>query len=238
MTSPDLDRLLEVAAEAERLRDAVHRAAVLEEEIARQHDVVSAAPRVRASAAEVAEAVEPVARELEREWVAQGPLMTVWQRAVDLVQLAEAAGADAEAFRADADAARRRLEAARLVTREQRDRLTAQRDRLADAVLAAPLDLDPPPPVADDARPEALRRDALELIGRAADAARAAESAAAAAGERLAAARTELDVIGPSGPLAERLAQVEGELPDEVRLDPDAPPSVAMRLHRAGLRVR
>ena len=199
MTSPELDRLLETAEEVGRLRDVKRRADALNEEIAQLEDVVAAAPRVHAGADRAAGAVEPVARELEREWVAQSPLVAAWQRAVDLAQLAEAAGADVAPYRDDADAARREVEAARLATREQRDRLAEHRARLADALLAAPLELEPPPPVADDHRPEALRRDALELI---------------------------------------RLAELEQRLPEEVELDPDAPPSVAIRLQRAGLRVR
>jgi len=148
MTSPELDRLLETAEEVGRLRDVKRRADALNEEIAQLEDVVAAAPRVHAGADRAAGAVEPVARELEREWVAQGPLVAAWQRAVDLAQLAEAAGADVAPYRDDADAARREVEAARLATREQRDRLAEHRERLADALLAAPLELEPPPPVA------------------------------------------------------------------------------------------
>ena len=193
---------------------------------------------MHAGADRVAGEVEPVARELEREWVAQSPLVAAWQRAVDLAQLAEAAGADVAPYRDDADAARRRVEAARLATREQRDRLAEHRERLADTLLAAPLELDPPPPVADDSRPEALRRDALELIRLAEVADRTAAQAAAVAAERLAAVREELDGLGPLEDVAARLAELEQRLPEEVELDADAPPSVAIRLRRAGLRVR
>jgi hypothetical protein len=238
MTPSDLDRLLETAAEVERLRDALRHSEALEAEVAHLEQVVSAAPRLRATVGETMGAVEPVARELEREWVAQGPLVTEWQRAVDLTQLAEAAGADTAPYRDDADAARRRVEAARLATREQREQLAAERERLADALLEAPLDLDPPPPVADDARPEALRRDALELIRLAGEAGGAAESASAAAAERLATVRAELDAVGRREVIAERLAELERGLPDELELEPETPPSVAMRLRRAGLRVR
>jgi hypothetical protein len=141
-------------------------------------------------------------------------------------------------LRDDADEARRRVEAARLASREQRERLAAQRDRLADVLLEAPLELDPPPPVADDSRPEALRRDALELIRLADEARGTAEAAAAAAAERLSAVRLELDGVGRPEVLARRVAELEKELPGELELDPDTPPSVAMRLRRAGLRVR
>lgn len=238
MTPASLDRILETAAEVERLRDALRHAEALAAEAAHLEQVVAAAPRLHIAAGKTVGAVEPVARELEREWVAQVPLVTVWQRAVDLAELAEAAGADTAPYREDADAARRRVEAARLATREQRERLAAERDRLADVLLEAPLELDPPPPVADDSRPEALRRDALELIRLAEEADGAAEAAAAAAAERLAALAAELDAGGRPDVLARRLAELERDLPDELALDPDTPPSVAMRLRRAGLRVR
>jgi len=238
MTPPELDALLEAAAEVERLRDALRHSEALEHEAGRLEDVVRAAPRLRESADAAVGEIEPVARELEREWVAQGPLVTLWQRAVDLAQLAEAAGADAAPYRADADAARRSVEAARLETREQRERLAAQRERLADAMLRTPLDLDPPPPVADDARPEALRRDALELMRLAREADGAAAAAAAEASGRLEALRAELAEVGTPSALATRIADLERRLPDELELDPDTPPSVAMRLRRAGLRVR
>ncbi len=238
MTPASLDRILETAAEVERLRDALRHAEALAAEAAHLEQVVAAAPRLRTAAGETVGAVEPVARELEREWVEQGPLVTAWQRAVDFAEVAEAAGADTAPYREDADAARRRVEAARLATRVQRERLAAERERLADVLLAAPLELDPPPPVADDARPEALRRDALELIRLAEDADGAAQAAAAAAAERLAAIAAELDAGGRPDVLARRLAELERELPDELSLAPDTPPSVAMRLRRAGLRVR
>lgn len=238
MTPSELDRVLAAAEEAGRLREVMRRADALRQEIAQLDDVVAAAPRVHAGAGRVAEQVEPVARELEREWVAQGPLVAAWQRAADLAQLAEAAGADVAPYRDDADDARRRVEAARLATREQRERLAEHRDRLADALLAAPLELDPPPPVADDARPEALRRDALELIRLAGVADRAASEAAAVAAERRAGVRAELAGLGSLEDVAARLAELEQELPGEVELDADAPPSVAMRLRRAGISVR
>jgi hypothetical protein len=238
MTPSELDRLLETAAEVARLREVVRRGDALRDEIAQLEDVIAAAPRVQAGADQVAGEVEPVARELEREWVAQSSLVAAWQRAVDLVQLAEAAGADVTPYTADADTARRRVEAARLETREQRERLTQHRERLADTLLAAPLELDAPPPVADDPRPEALRRDALELIRLAAEADRAASAAAGVAAERLEGVRAELAALGPLEGVAERLAALEATLPDAVELDPEAPPSVAIRLRRAGLRVR
>jgi hypothetical protein len=238
MTPPDLDTLLETAAEMERLREALRHAEALESEAGRLEDVVAAAPRLHASAGAAVGEIEPMARELEREWVAQGPLVALWQRAVDLAQLAEAAGADTAPYRADADDARRRVEAARLETREQRERLAAQRERLADALLETPLDLDPPPPVADDARPEALRRDALELMRLAHEADGTAAAAAADASGRLQELRSELAAVGTPALIARRIAELERRLPDELELDPDAPPSVAMRLRRAGLRVR
>jgi hypothetical protein len=238
MKPSELDRLLETAEEVGRLREVMRRAGALQDEIAQLDDIVAAAPRVHAGADRVAGEVEPVARELEREWVAQGPLVAAWQRAVDLAQLAEAAGADVAPYREDAEAARRRVEAARLATREQRERLAEHRERLADTLLAAPLELDSPPPVADDPRPEALRRDALELIRLAGVADQAAAHAAAVAAERVAGVRSELDELGPLDEVARRLAGLEQQLPDEVEVDAEAPPSVAIRLRRAGLCVR
>ncbi len=239
MMPPDLDSLLEAAAEVERVRDALRHSEALAAEAAHLENVVGAAPRLQAAAGATAAAAEPVARELEREWVEQSPLVTAWQRAVDLAQLAEAAGADSTPYQADVDAARRRVEAARLQTREQRDRLTAVRDRLADELLAAPLELDPPPPVADDARPEALRRDALELI-RLADEAREHGGARppTEASDRLRSLHAELDAVGRPDALTARIEKLEQRLPHEVELGPDTPPSAAMRLRRAGLTVR
>jgi hypothetical protein len=236
--SSNLDSLLETAAEVERLRDALRHSKALAAEEAHLEEVIGVAPRLREAAGATAVAAEPVARELEREWVEQGPLVTVWQRAVDLAQLAEAAGADSAPYRADVEAARHQVEAARLATREQRQRLTAVRDRLADVLLEAPLELEPPPPVADDARPEALRRDALELIRLADEAGSAAESAAAAASDRLESLHAELAAVGRPDALAARIEELERALPHEVELGPDAPPSAAMRLRRAGLHVR
>ena len=63
-------------------------------------------------------------------------------------------------------------------------------------------------------------------------------SAAAAAVARLADVRAELAASGGRAALAERLAGLEQTLPAEVELGPDTAPSVAMRLRRAGLRVR
>lgn len=236
--TPDLDSLLEAAAEVERVRDALRHSEALSAEAAHLENVVGAAPRLQAAAGATAAAAEPVARELEREWVEQSPLVTAWQRAVDLAQLAEAAGADSTPYQADVDAARRRVEAARLQTREQRDRLTAVRDRLADELLAAPLELDPPPPVADDARPEALRRDALELIRLADEARSTAGTAATEASDRLRSLHAELDAVGRPDALTARIEKLEQRLPHEVELGPDTPPSAAMRLRRAGLTVR
>ena len=64
------------------------------------------------------------------------------------------------------------VETARLQTRELLVVLAERRCGLADAVLAAPFELPAPPPVRDDGRPEAGRRDALALIELADDAGR------------------------------------------------------------------
>ena len=88
--------------------------------------------------------IEQVARALEEEWVAQGPLVSLWQRAVELAELAESAGADPAPFRVEVDEARRRVESARLETRDALDRLVEQREALMDVALAAPFELPPP----------------------------------------------------------------------------------------------
>ena len=48
----------------------------------------------------------------------------------------------------------------------------------------------------------------------------------------------ELDTVGRPDALTARIEELERRLPHEVELAPDAPPSAAMRLRRAGLIVR
>ena len=137
----------------------------------------------------------------------------------------------------DVDEARVRVETARLVTRDTLDQLCSRREALVDLLLAAPFDLPTPAPVRDDGRPEAGRRDALALI-EAADAAleitEEQRRRAAAELERAARERAEL---GDEAEVESLIAGLQRELPEVIELPPSAPPSAALRLQRAGLRV-
>jgi hypothetical protein len=233
----DLDRLLELVDEVEDVRARQRRARALGEEIARDEDIVRRAPAAARDAGAMRPEIVAVTRTLERQWVAQSPLVAAWQRATELLQLAESAGVDAAAYRADADAARRRVESARLGTRDGQERLAARRRALADVVLAAPFDVPVPAAVRDDDRPEAIRRDALALAELTHDVESAAGAAVDEAASRLGAARQELAGVGEPGELARRLTALEARLPRSVSLPPGAPPSVTLRLERAGVRV-
>jgi hypothetical protein len=229
--------MLELADELVAARLVLHRLTVLEAEIAHDREIVDRAPELAASVSERRTAIEEIARDLEAQWVDQGPLVSLWQRAVELAELAEGSGADSAEYRTDVDEARLRVETARLVTRDTLDRLCSQREALVDVLLAAPFDLPTAAPVCDDGRPEAGRRDALALI-EAADAALAIceeqRSRAAAELERAARQRAEL---GDEAEVEARVAGLERALPEIVELPTSAPPSAAIRLQRAGLRV-
>src|SRR5919202_1169478 len=123
MKGRELDRLLADVEEAEDLRGRLRRARALEDEIARDDDVARRAPDVRAAAAERRGAVERVARSLEEQWVAQGPLVALWELAVEAREEAESVGVEPGPFAEDVDTARQRVEAARLATRDQSERL-------------------------------------------------------------------------------------------------------------------
>jgi hypothetical protein len=237
MKPAELEHLLALADEVEDLERRLARAEVLAGELARDQDVVAAAPRVRAAMERAAAALEPIARELEREWVNQGPLVTAWQRAVELEQVAEAAGADPTPSAEEAEAARLHVEAARLATRRQRDLIDREREAMADTLDGAPLAVELPPG-GDDARPEAARREVLALIGAAAEAAVEAQEAGSAAARQAAEARAELERLGDPADLRPALEAARERLPAEVTLDSSAPASAAVRLARAGVRVR
>src|SRR5436309_10393915 len=138
MKPADLEHLLALADEVESLERRHARAEVLVAELDRDQDVVAAAPRVGAAMERAAAALQPIARELEREWVDQGPLVAAWQCAVELEQVAEAAGADPVPSAEDAEAARLHVEAARLATRRQRELIDREREAMADALEGAP----------------------------------------------------------------------------------------------------
>jgi len=229
--------MLELADELVAARLVLHRLTVLQHEIAHHREIVDRAPELAASVLERRRAIEEIARDLEAQWVDQGPLVSLWQRAVELAELAEGSGADSSEYRADVAEARLRVETARLVTRDTLDRLCSEREALVDVLLAAPFDLPTPAPVRADGRPEAGRRDALALLD-AADAAveTAEEQGRRAAGEleRAARERTEL---GDEAEVESRIAGLLRELPEAIDLPPSTPPSAAIRLQRAGLRV-
>jgi cell division septum initiation protein DivIVA len=235
--SKELDRLLEVADELVDARAALARMESLQHEIAHESAIAAAAPEVAAVVAARRPPIEHLARELEQQWVAQGPLVSIWQRAVELSQLAEASGADPADYRPDIDRARQQVESARLETRDVLDRLCTQREALADAILAAPFPLPTPPPVRDDGRPEAGRRDALDMLDLADEAIAMAEHERHRARQRISEASAEAAELGDPAELAARVSELEQRLPDVVELPTSAQPSTGMRLQRAGVRT-
>jgi hypothetical protein len=237
MRSKDLERLLETADELVDARARLARIQTLQDEISSDSETVRRAPEVVAAVARHRPPIENLARELEQQWVAQAPLVSIWQRAVELTQLADGAGADTAEYRADVDRARRQVESARLQTREVVEHLCEQREALADAITAAPFPLPQPPAVRDDGRPEAARRDALALLEVAEDAIDASEHERERAEHHIGELRTELAGLGDRERLAERIAELEGALPETVDMPRSAPPSSVLRLERAGVRV-
>ena len=237
MKRPELEQLLEAADAVDELRATLGRARALENELDRDAAIERDLPRMVDALDNQRAAITAVTRELEREWVAQGPLLSVWQRAVELAEQAEAAGADSAEYRQDAERARARLEAARLETRDRREALVVARAQLVDLLLELPVEVELPAPVRDDGRPEAVRRDALEYDELAGRAAGEAEEAGRRARERMAEARAELDRVGRASALEKRLEAAERALPAEVELPESAPPSAERRLGRAGIAV-
>src|SRR5207302_535641 len=79
-----------------------------------------------------------------------------------------------------------------------------------------------PEPVRDDGRPEAVRRDALAYRELAERAAGDAEQARADAGVRLSRARAELDRLGSSGELEQRVEALRRQLPAVAEPPPGA----------------
>ena len=99
MKRPELEQLLEAADAVDELRATLGRARALENELDRDAAIERDLPRMVEALAKQRAAIAAVTRELEREWVAQGPLLSVWQRAVELAEQAEAAGADSAEYR-------------------------------------------------------------------------------------------------------------------------------------------
>jgi hypothetical protein len=237
MKPAELEHLVELAERVELLERRVARAETLATELAHDEEVVAAAPEVGAALERAGVALGPITRELEREWVDQGPLVTAWQRAFELEQIAEAAGADPGPSIQDAEAARRQVESARLATRRQRELIDREREAMSRAVDCSPFDVAIPDGGAD-ARPEAARREALALADVAQEAAHEVAEAGSAAAERAADARAELGRLGDPAALRRDLEELRARLPQEVTLGGDAPASAAVKLERAGVRVR
>jgi hypothetical protein len=235
MTSRELDRTLELADELAEMRARLQRVRHLEGELAREMEIQERIPDVIAAGRRHRAEVESVARALEVEWVDQGPLVSIWQRAAELAEQAEYAGADPTPYRADADEARRSVEAARLQTRGHLDRLAHERECLVDAALAAPIELPVAPAVRDDSRPEAARREALGLIEYAEMMETEGAEATARAGQVIEGIRRELEQLGGEASVEARIAELEQQLPGDIELPASAPPSAAMRLQRAGI---
>jgi hypothetical protein len=237
MKGRELERILEIADQAAELQSRLHRITVLEQEIAHEREVARLAPEVARAALDRLPHLEEVARALEEEWVAQGPLVAQWQRAVELAELAEGVGADSTWYRAEVDEARRRVEAARLRTRDFLDALVAEREALMDIALAAPFDLPAAEAVRDDLRPEAARREALALADFAKQIAARAQEASEEASKRLEELARELSEVGARDAVESRLEDLQAQLPSRVELTGPVPPSAVRRLERAGVTV-
>ncbi len=237
MKARELERLLELADEVAELEARLRRVNALEAEIGHEREIAALAPEVARSAACRLRSIEQVARALEEEWVAQGPLVSLWQRAVELAELAESSGADPAPYRIEVDEARRRVESARLKTRDALDQLVAEREALMDIALAAPFELPAAEAIRDDMRPEAARREALALAEFAREIERRAERARHEAEQRTAEVTAEMEQYGPVESLQARIDELRGQLPARVELPRSAAPSAARRLARAGVAV-
>jgi hypothetical protein len=237
MTRAELERLLELADRAVELRELVGRAERLSGEIEDGRRLQQRVPELATAVGVRRSAITAIARELERDWVAQGPLIGAWQRAVELAEVAAAAGVDSAPYREEAVEAERQVEAARLASRDERDRLAAERAGLVDLLLELPFEVEPLTAVRDDPRPEAMRRDALEYCAIAERAQADAVEACDQSARRCEAATHELAGIGPVQELRQSLDDVVSKLPGALELPADAPPSAAHRLGRAGVAV-
>src|SRR5437588_11714990 len=110
--------MLDLADELVAARQALRRLIALDVEIAREREIVARAPELAEAISGRRDAIQELARGLETQWVEQGPLVSLWQRAVELAELAEGSGADPAEYRTEVDEARRRVETARLATRD------------------------------------------------------------------------------------------------------------------------
>ncbi|HUZ84726.1 MAG TPA: hypothetical protein VMU66_08530 [Gaiellales bacterium] len=237
MRPAELEALLDAADELVGLRERVGESDRLEAEAAHERRLIEAAAPLGVLLDAARGRIAVIARELERQWVAQAPLEAAWQRAIDLEQQALAVGAEAGPSHREAERARIAAEAARLSTRGPLERLLAERQAISEAVTAPPIALDPPAPPRRDDRPQSGRRDALELIEFAGTAAEAAARLALAADQRRAEIAARLDVLAVDESLRDRLAGIERGLPASVELSEQAPASAGLRLRRAGIEV-
>jgi hypothetical protein len=237
MNRSDLERVLQLTEQRDAVAERLGRVRELEAEVERDMVVERTVPGLVEALEERRTAIEAIARELEREWVAQGPLVTQWARAVEQVQLAEASEVDPALYVREAAAAEHRVESARLQTRDQRELLAEERSKLIGVLGELPAEREPPEELRDDSRPEALRRDALELIEIAEGAMELATETREHAIARMAAAATELDRLGTAADLERELAELNERLPDAVELPDGLPPSMEQRLRRAGIEI-
>ncbi len=210
----------------------------LEVEIERDVAVELAVPDLIAVVEQRTAAIAAIARELEREWAAQGPLVVLWTRAAEQLQLAESAGVDPEPYRAEVAAAERRVESARLETRDHRELLEAERSHVDDG--------DRTPAGRDGAADRATRR----CSPRGAAPRRAGADRDRRPGPRTAAARARTGGRQPGCGSrracraadqrrisSARSPSINARLPAEVELPANAPPSMEMRLRRVGIAV-
>ena len=237
MNRPELEQLLELAEHRDAVAERLERVRQLEAEVERDGAIERAIPGLVESLEVRSAAITEIARELERQWVAQGPLVTIWTRAAEQLQLAESTDVDPTPYRAEVAAGERRVEAARLATRDERERLAAERRLLEAALAQLPVESEPLVELRDDARPEALRRDALALIESGDEAVRLLEEERLHAAGRLAEARAALAELGSEDALERELADLNAQLPAVVELTGNVPPSMEQRLRRAGIEI-
>jgi hypothetical protein len=237
MNRSELEQLLELADRRAAVHEQLERVRRLGAEVERDQAIERSVPELHASLEARAVAITPIARELERQWSAQGPLVALWTRAAEQLQLAESAGVDTEIYRDEVQACARRVESARLQTRDQRDLLEAERDSLIVTLGDLPVEVEPPVELRDDSRPEALRRDTLALIETIDEAKRALAEEHELARDRLTEARGALAALPAEAELEAELGSLNDRLPAAVELPANTPPSLEQRLRRAGIEV-
>jgi hypothetical protein len=237
MNRSEVEQVLQLAERRERVAQDLELRRSLEAEIARDEEIAAAVPGLVAALERHAVELEATARELERQWVAQGPLVSLWSRAAEQLQLAETTDVDPEPYRADVARARERVETARLDSGRQKQVLERERSGVAAVLGELPVEVDPPPELHEDDRPEELRRDALQLIELAGAASLLARDEQTLAAERLEVAQARLRTIEPAQELERELTELDARLPREVDVPSGVPPSFTQRLIRAGIGI-